>query len=344
MYNRVVITGSAGLIGSHLATRFLSLGYEVLGIDNLVGGYSSNIPNNKKYTHANIDITDSKRVKTVISSFDPSIVIHCAALAHEGLSVFSPSTITNNIFSGTISIASAAIASGAKLFINTSSMARYGDVGAPFSEHTKPSPVDPYGLAKLQAEQQLNLLAKIHSIKVVHMVPHNVCGPNQCYSDPFRNVLSIFANRISKDKPVYIYGDGLQKRSFSHVEDCVDAYIKVVELHNQINSGEVFNIGPTHGSEITITELADKVAKHYNKVSDKIYIDARPQEVKNAWVSTEKAELRLDYKTKFDVEDVVRDTVTWIKSSPNREFNYHIDLEIINDKTPITWKEKLFND
>lgn len=344
MSNRVVITGSAGLIGSNLANRLLQLGYIVAGIDNLVGGYKTNIPVDKNYKHYTSDITDYKAMYNIISSFKPSIVIHCAALAHEGLSVFSPSTITNNIFSGTIAIASAAIASGTALFINTSSMARYGNALAPFSEYTKPTPVDPYGLAKLQAEQQLNLLSKIHGMQVVHMVPHNVCGPNQCYSDPFRNVLSIFANRISKDKPVYIYGDGEQKRSFSHVQDCVDAYVTVIEEHRSIDTAEVFNIGPTHGSEITINTLADSVARHYNKRAEKIHMPERPQEVKNAWVSTNKAQKVLGYKTNHTTEDVIRDTVSWIRGSSIKDFNYHLDIEIISEDTPKTWTEKLFND
>ena len=340
----IVITGSAGLIGSNLANELLSLGYNVLGVDNLVGGYYSNIPVHNNYKHLEADILDNKLLAKEFKAFNPDTVIHCAALAHEGLSVFSPSTITNNIYSGTISIASAAISCEAKLIINTSSMARYGNAKTPFSEHTKPTPVDPYGLAKLQAEQQLNLLSRIHSIKVIHMVPHNVCGPNQCYSDPFRNVLSIFANRISKDKPVYIYGDGEQQRSFSHVNDCVDAYIKIIESHNNIDTGEVFNIGPTHGSEISINTLADIVAKNYNKTADKIYINERPQEVKNAWVTTNKAELLLDYKTNYSTEEVVRDTVNWVRSSEVRNFDYHIGLEIVNDKTPKTWTRQLFNE
>lgn len=343
MNKNIVITGSAGLIGSNLSERLLGLGYNILGVDNLVGGYATNIPVHNNYRHLSTSITNNKTLAKEFKDFSPGTVIHCAALAHEGLSVFSPSTITNNIYSGTISVASAAIAAGTKLFINTSSMARYGNAKPPFYENMRPQPVDPYGLAKLQAEQQLNLLSTIHNFKVIHIVPHNVCGPKQCYSDPFRNVLSIFANRISKDKPVYIYGDGEQKRSFSHVEDCIDAYISIIENNQSIGTKEVFNIGPTHGSEISINTLADLVGKNYNKIPEKIHVDDRPQEVKNAWVATDKAELLLNYSTKHSTEEVVRDTVNWIRSNEVRDFNYHIELEIVNDKTPKTWTKQLFN-
>lgn len=344
MSKTILITGSAGLIGSHLAHRFISMGYIVVGIDNLIGGYESNMPaGNPNFYYYRVDILDNKAVSDVFSSHSPSIVIHCAALAHEGLSVFSPKTITENIYAGTISVASASIASKVELFINTSSMARYGNASAPFTEVTVPTPIDPYGMAKLHAEEQLNLLSEIYDMKVFHVVPHNVCGPHQCYSDPFRNVMSIFANRILQGKSVYIYGDGNQQRSFSHVTDCVEAYVKLVSLNTNFKSGNVFNIGPDDGSEITINELAALVGKHFNTNTHVIRIPARPCEVVNAWVSTEKAKKELNYITKYTTEDTINDTVSWIKSSPIRDFNYHLDLEIINDKTPKTWTDKLFN-
>ena len=340
----IAITGSAGLIGSHLAHRFISMGYKVVGIDNLIGGYESNMPsNNSNFYYFKIDILNNKALKELFDSYKPEIVIHCAALAHEGLSVFSPKTIVENIYSGTVSVASAAIAAGTQLFINTSSMARYGNAKAPFTETTIPNPIDPYGMAKLHAEQQLNLLSDIHNIKVFHVVPHNVCGPHQCYSDPFRNVMSIFANRILHNKPVYIYGDGEQKRSFSHVNDCIEAFIKLIEYKDKFTSGNVFNVGPDHGSEITINKLAVLVGKHFNTNTEVIQVPSRPREVTDAWVSTDKAKTQLSYATIYSTEDTVKDTINWIKQNPVRDFNYHLDIEIINDKTPKTWTDQLFN-
>lgn len=339
----VVITGSAGLIGSHLCAKFLELGWFVVGVDNLIGGYDTNMPDHVDFVYANIDILDNQSLSALFKEYEPSLVIHCAALAHEGLSVFAPKTIVENIYAGTASVVSAAIAANTSYFINTTSMARYGEITPPFSEDMTPAPVDPYGLAKLHAEQHLNLMSDIHGIKVFHMVPHNVCGPHQCYSDPFRNVMSIFANLISKDKPVYIYGDGTQKRSFSHVKDCVDAFVTMYNKRDEINSKEVFNIGPSHGTEATIHELAERVAAHFNKAVDINFVDARPREVKNAWVSTSKAEDVLEYSADTPMEDTIRDTVSWMKTQPERDFNYHLELEIVNDKTPKTWKDKLFN-
>lgn len=340
----IVITGSAGLIGSTLAKSFLDSGYCVIGIDNLIGGYSSNMPKQSpNFVFSNTDILNNKKLKEIFTFYKPDLVIHCAALAHEGLSVFSPKTIVENIYAGTASVCSASISAKVPVLINTSSMARYGAEQTPFVENQIAKPIDPYGLAKLHAEQHLNLMHDIHGIKVFHMVPHNVCGPHQCYSDPFRNVLSIFANRVLHQKPVYIYGDGAQKRSFSHVDDCVAAYRTLYDYRDSLQSGEVFNIGPDHGSEISISKLSKLVHTYFNAEPNEIYLDERPQEVKNAWVSTEKAKLLLNYETKNSIEDVVRDTITWIKNSPSRDFNYHLDIEIVTEKTPKTWTERLFN-
>lgn len=340
----VVITGSAGLIGSHLCDRYLRLGWKVTGIDNLIGGYKENMPlNHKNFNYKHVDILDVHTLIKIMQLVQPTLIIHCAALAHEGLSVFSPKTIVENIYSGTASVCSAAIQAGAKTIINTTSMARYGEIKPPFSENQKPEPVDPYGLAKVHAEQHLNLMSEIHDIKVFHVVPHNVCGPNQCYSDPFRNVMSIFANLVMRDRPIYIYGDGSQKRSFSHVDDCVDAFVSLYDKRDSLESGETFNIGPDHGSQTTILELANRVGAYCNKNPEINFVPERPREVKNAWVATDKAEKILGYSANTSVEDTIRDTVNWIRTQPKRDFNYHLDLEIINESTPKTWTNQLFN-
>jgi UDP-glucose 4-epimerase len=345
----ILITGCAGLIGSHLSYTFLKLGFRVIGVDSLIGGYAENIPvtdnyDNPNFVFYNVDILNNKELARISKYYNPETIIHCAALAHEGLSVFSPKTIVENIYAGTASVVSAAVASGAKYFINTSSMARYGTSVPPFVEDISiPTPVDPYGLAKLHAEQHLNLISDIHGIKVFHVIPHNVCGPNQCYSDPFRNVMSIFANRIIHNKPIYIYGDGTQKRSFSHIDDCVDAFVTLYNKREEIANKEVFNIGPSDGSEITINELGNLVHLYFNKEPNILYVPERPREVKDAWVSTQKAQRVLNYTATRTIQDTVRDTTNWIKNSKRRDFNYHLDIEIVTDKTPKTWTDRLFN-
>jgi len=340
----IIISGSCGLIGSHLAKYFLNNGWEVIGIDNLIGGYETNEPNHENYISYYANILDNELLREIFKIHKPDVVIHCAALAHEGLSVFSPKTICESIYTGTVSMCSAAVSCGTvHTFINTTSMARYGDIKPPFTEDMTCNPVDPYGLAKLQAEQHLNLMSDIYGFKVYHLVPHNVAGPNQCYSDPFRNVVSIFTNLILHDKPIYIYGDGKQKRSFSHVVDCVLAIHKLIERTNSLENKSIYNIGPSDGSEITIFELAELVIDILKPEQHSIvWMPERPREVKEAWVSTRKAEIDLQYQSLKSTVDTIKDTVQWIQTQPLRDFKYHLPLEIITRNTPSTWVNQMF--
>lgn len=338
----IYITGIAGLIGSNLAKKLLELGYNIKGCDNLIEGYKTNIPNSNRLTWDKLDINDN--AKLTKSMQDCEIVIHTACLAAEGLSIFSPSLITNSIYSGTVSMASAAIQNKVKLIINLSSMASYGNangLGAPFKEDMIRTPEDPYGMAKLHAEDQLNLLSDIHGIKVFHLINHNVCGPNQVFDNAYRNVLSIFINRAINNKSIIVYGNGTQKRSFSHVNDSVDATITLMHNQDNITNKELFNIGPDDGTEITIGELAYKVFYYLDKAINIEFYPARPYEVKNAWVSTDKAKSILNYSASISIEDTIKDTINWIKKQKPVGFRHHLPIEIITEETPKTWTQKL---
>lgn len=331
---RCYITGVAGLLGSNLAKELLKKGYEVKGCDSLIGGYKSNIPH-MNWSH--IDILNNEKLSASMKGYDT--VIHCAALPYEGLSIFSPKLITESIYTGTISVASAAIANNYKLFINMSSMARYGVGNPPFKETDIVKPVDPYGLAKIHAEEALTLLSDIHGLKIYTCVPHNIVGPGQKYDDVFRNVAAIFANKILRDKKVFIYGSGEQLRSFSHIDSCIDAIYKLIKI-DKFSSGEVFNIGPQN-TEITIKELAEKIAYHCNIPLNIEYLPKRPCEVKYAYCSSEKAIKELNYNPNIkNIDEIIIDLITYIKTRGSLPFDYHLNLEIVDERTPKTWFRK----
>jgi UDP-glucose 4-epimerase len=142
---KIFITGVAGFLGSHLADRMLALGHSVVGNDNMIGGYAENVPIGVEFY--SIDCCDNVELTKIMSGCD--IVIHAAATAHEGLSVFSPDFITRNIFQASVSTISAAIQNNVKRFVYCTSMARYGNQQTPFTEDMIPAPVDPYGIAKV---------------------------------------------------------------------------------------------------------------------------------------------------------------------------------------------------
>ena len=253
---KILITGIAGFLGSNLAARLLDEGHKVLGNDNLMGGKLENVP--KDATVLTSDCCDFEAMKALCKGVD--VVIHCAATAHEGLSVFSPAFITKNNYQASVTTMTAAIAANVKRFVFCSSMARYGSNEAPFTEDMECKPQDPYAIAKVASEQTLKLLAETHGIEWNIAIPHNIVGPRQNYTDPFRNVMSIMLNRNLRGLPAYIYGDGSQVRCFSYVDDCVDGLVKLA-LDKNIKY-ETVNLGPDTG-EVTIKEFAFNYEKTY---------------------------------------------------------------------------------
>jgi UDP-glucose 4-epimerase len=331
---KIFITGIAGFLGSHLADRMIELGHEVVGNDTLIGGYRDNVPKKAKL-HV-VDCCDVESMTFYMKDVD--IVIHTAATAHEGLSVFSPSFITKNIFEASVATISAAIQNNVKRFVYCTSMARYGNQPHPFTEDMAPRPVDPYGVAKVAGEDVLKILAETHGMEWNIAVPHNIVGPRQKFDDPFRNVMSIMANRNLRGKPAIIYGDGNQTRCFSYIADCINCLEKMALDPKVV--GEIINIGPDDGT-ISIKELAVLVAKETGFEGEAIHMPDRPREVKHADCSADKARWLLQYETKTTLEKSIQETVAYIKKKGPREFDYSYPVEIINEKTPKTWKDRL---
>ena len=334
---KVLITGISGLLGSTFARYLVNKGgYEVVGIDNMIGGVEGNVPERATYIRGNIQ--DTALLTELCKDVDT--VFHTAALPYEGLSVFSPAVVTESVVFGTVSVASACIANNVRLLINCSSMARYGDQTPPFTENMQRKPVDPYGLAKTQAEEHLEMLREIHGLNFVTVVPHNVIGVGQRYYDPFRNVVGIMINRALQGKPIVIYGDGEQKRSFSNVYDCIEAVYRIMLSNRTDILGQAYNIGPDD-NEISIKQLAYKVGHYCNIYPSFNHFPDRPKEVKNAFCSSDKIRRDFNYNASISVDKTLEQMVGWIKGREPKEFEYHLPLEFTTDKTPKTWTDKL---
>jgi len=330
---KILVTGVAGFLGSHLSEKLAHLGYKVVGIDNMLGGYNDNVPKNIKFH--NMDCCDFEKVKTIMKDVD--VVYHCAATAHEGLSVFSPYEITKNNYLASVSIFSAAVNEKVQRIIFCSSMARYGDQKTPFTEKMNPKPVDPYAISKVASEEVLKNLCELNNIEWVIAVPHNIIGPRQKYDDPFRNVVSIMINRMLQGKAPIIYGDGEQTRCFSYIDDCLSCLIPMLDQKN-LNK-EIVNIGPDE-EFVTINKIAEICSNITGENQKPIYKKDRPKEVKHATCSADKARKILNYKTKISLRDGIEKTFQYIKNRGVRPFDYNINIEINNDLTPSTWKNK----
>jgi len=330
----VVVTGVAGFLGSHVADAYLAKGWQVRGIDNLLGGSVENVPAGVDFYE--LDLDDLEAITPVFVGAD--LVIHAACTAYEGLSVFSPSLVVRNTVQISVNAMTAAIRGGVPKFVYMSSMARYGDnLGVFFDETLTPKPQDPYGIAKLSAERLLQNLAEVHDVDLVILVPHNIVGARQKFDDPFRNVASIMTNRMLQGKQPIVYGDGSQQRCFSFIQDVINPILTACESEDAV--GEVINIGPDE-SPITILSLAERLAAIIGFELDPIFMPGRPQEVPIALCSSDKARRLLGYETTVSLDQGLTDLVDWIRPRV-KEFEYHLPIEIESDKTPKTWTQKL---
>lgn len=329
---RIFITGMAGFLGSHLADRLYDGGHFVSGCDNFIGGDMENVSHGKCWE---TDCTNLQGMQEALMFRRPDVLFHCAATAYEGLSVFSPSFVTRNIYEASVATFSAAIKAGVKRIVFCSSMARYGSQGYPFTEDQAPAPVDPYGIAKVAAEQTLKVLCEQHGVEYVIAIPHNIYGPRQKHDDPYRNVASIFINRMLLGKQPIIYGDGNQMRCFSYIDDVLDCLVRLMD----VPSGTVVNIGPDE-QFVTINELA-RVCADWCKIDlEPIYVPGRPCEVKYATCSADLARDILGYETKVPLRTGVGKLVEDILCRGPKEFDYAFPLEI-DEGAPNTWKEQL---
>lgn len=332
----ICVTGVAGFLGSHLAEALLKEGHIVIGIDNLVGGDIANVPKGTIFYTG--DTSNLAEMNFILGGYNVGIIYHLACTAYEGLSVFSPVLCTQNTYQNTVGILTAAIKNGVRRFIYASSMARYGDQTPPFTEDMPTAPEDPYGIAKVASETVIRKLAGTHGFEYVIAVPHNIIGTRQKYDDPFRNVASIFINRMLQNNPPIIYGDGRQTRCFSFIGDCLFSLLKMMDCP----SGEIYNIGGDEEDSVVISvnELALIIASLLGFGKEFIYLPARPMEVKHAYCSSEKIRRVFGYRTNAFLEHELLQMIKYIKERGIKPFEYHLPLEITKG-APETWTKKV---
>jgi UDP-glucose 4-epimerase len=331
----IFITGVGGFLGSNLANFYLKKNFKVSGCDNLIGGNLDNV--DKRVHFYKIDCENLEEMTKATKNVD--VICHAAAIATEGLSVFSPVMICKSNVLASTSTFTAGVINKVKRIIFCSSMARYGKTKIPYKEEQFLEPCDPYGISKVAAEKILINLSETHKFEYNIAVPHNIIGPNQKYDDPYRNVVSIMINLMLQNRRPIIYGDGEQKRSFSDVEDCIYCLDKLITDKNIIS--ETVNIGPDE-EQISINELYKKLSNKLKFNLEPLYYPERMQEVKNAYCDSTKARKLLGYNTSVSLDESLNKIVDFIMSKGAKKFDYMYKLEINNENTPETWKNKVF--
>jgi UDP-glucose 4-epimerase len=330
MSKKILVTGNAGFIGSWIADSLVEKGEEVYGIDDFSGGNLENY--SEDYKMFTIDLRIPHQVEQVIKKVRPEIVFHCAACAREGASAFQPLYVSQTNYQAFMNLIEPAIKYGLKKFIFTSSISVYGNQTPPFSEDMPKMPVDIYGVNKAAIETSIEILSDIHEFNYVILRPHNVFGLRQNLTDHFRNVVAIFMNRIMRNEPLYIYGDGEQERAFSYIEDSLPSFIQSLEVRN-----EIINVGGMH--QTSLNRLADLVCEAMG-VSVKYprkYLPQRPREVKYAYCTYEKSERVLGYKEVVGYEEGIKRMAVWAKNKGRQEWTTE-KLPLKSVKMPETWK------
>lgn len=340
-FKRILVTGAAGFMGSHLVDYLLGRGAEVYGLDDLSGGYLRNVNPKSRFTV--LDLRDKRATADYINQVKPDLIYHLAADASEGRSQFTPQECTERNYFSYLNLLIPAIKNGLRRMLLTSSMSVYGNQEPPFTEAMPPRPEDIYGISKAAMENATRILSEVHNFEYTVVRPHNVYGPRQNKADPYRNVVGIFINKLLEGKPYFIYGDGRQQRAFTYIDDCVPPMAEAAFLDKMHK--EIINIGPEE--EITIKELSDIVLEEFfPRAADRskfapIYLPERPQEVKNAFSANKKAMALLNYQPKTPLREGLRQMLVWARTIGYEKPKYLDSLELESANTPRTWKEKL---
>ncbi|ODS40541.1 MAG: Vi polysaccharide biosynthesis protein VipB/TviC, partial [Candidatus Altiarchaeales archaeon WOR_SM1_79] len=247
----ILITGGAGFIGSNIAHRLLEEYYNVKIIDNFSTGSKKNIENIiEKVEFVRGDVRDMKLLKSIMEGVD--YVLHQAAIPSVQRSINDPVSSNDANVNGTLNVLVAAKDTGVKRVVYASSSSVYGDTPTlPKKEDMVPGPKSPYAITKLTAEYYCKIFYEIYGLETVSLRYFNVFGPGQDPKSEYSAVIPKFITALLKDKQPTIYGDGLQTRDFSYIENVVDANILACKAKNA--SGKIFNIAC--GERISLNEI-----------------------------------------------------------------------------------------
>ncbi len=302
-----MVTGAAGFIGSHVAEHCIKLGFEVVGADDLSGGFRENLPTGMVFKQGSV--TDAGWVAHLWDEGDFDYVYHLAAYAAEGLSHFIRRYNYETNLIGSINLINQAVLHSVKCFVFTSSIAVYGANQTPMTEDLTPQPEDPYGISKYAIELDLAAAHRMFGLPHVIFRPHNVYGERQNIADKYRNVIGIFMNQVMCSQPMTVFGDGLQTRAFSHVDDVAPIIARSPMVPAAFQ--QVFNVGAD--TPHTVLDLARQVAGAFDVEPQIKHLPAR-KEVVHAFSSHDKARRMFDPLPAVTLADGIQRMAHWVRS------------------------------
>lgn len=314
---RVLVTGGAGFIGSHVVDRLIYEGHEVVVLDNLSGGFNRNT---EAFAEVNLDICDYPALAQVFATFKPEWVFHFAAYAAEGLSSHIKRHNYNVNLMGSMNLINLSVLHNVKCFVFASSAAIYGAKG---------QPEDSYAIAKRAVELELENSARRHGLDFITFRLHNVYGPRQSMGDRYRNVVAIFIRQILSGEEVTVFGDGSQTRQFTYIHD-IDYIISQAPLTVMRNT--IYDLGAV--TSYSILRLAYDLHAAANETVRIKYLPAR-DEVQHCF--SEHTALPLPRMTPF--EKGLAHTMDWATAEIEKETPALKSPEIEVEKgLPDAWK------
>lgn len=288
---KIIITGSSGLVGSNLTRKLIELGHEIHGLDLRTG----------------CDLNNVEQVESLFEKIYPDVVYHLAANAAEARGQISPVDMIHNNIGIFANVLKASINTRVKKFIYTSSVAVYGEANVPYKEEGPTIPKDVYGVNKLACEQILRIMANVYKFNYVIFRPHNIYGPGQNMSDPYKNVVALFMRKLSEKQPYKLYGFGKMRRAFSFVGDVVEVLVEA--LDDRFNN-KTLNVGSE--KHISIKELSDFIQKITGIKAEVEMLKGRPQEIDMFLADHTNQRKLCQYKETL-IEEGLQKTWEWVQ-------------------------------
>ncbi len=300
---KVLVTGGAGFIGSHLVEALISKGFEVHILDNLLTGSTKNV-----HPSAVIHMEDIRyeNAKNIIITEKPDIVFHLAAQADVGKSINEPNFDASVNINGTINILEASCKAGVKKVIFSSTSAVYGAIKSNvISEEHTTVPISFYGNSKLSAEFYIRLFYKLYGLPFTILRYGNVYGPRQLAKGE-GGVVAIFLDRIKNRKCLTIYGDGEQTRDYIYVKDIVNANLAAIEHGNQ----ETLNIGTS--KKTSVNQLINYLETIHSSKFDTVRVESKKGDIKHSSLDNNKAIQTLEWRPMFDLYEGLKETYEFV--------------------------------
>jgi UDP-glucose 4-epimerase len=307
---RVVVTGGAGFVGSHLATALVEGGNDTFVLDSLATGRRDNVPGGATFIEGSVD--EPSTVASVMRGAE--LVFHLGALGAVARSVDDPLTTDSVNTRGTLCVLKGASDAGVRRVVFASSSSVYGGSAViPTPESAVPVPRSPYAVTKLSGEHYCRVFAELYGIETVALRYFNVFGPRQRPDSAYAAVIPLFIDAMLNGRAPEVHGDGRQSRDFTYVADVVDANLKAAAAPAGQCSGRVFNIAP--GRPQSLLDLLDALERIIGVAAHPVFGPTRPGDIRDSCADPALARAVLNSSCDTSFSEGLERTVEWMRTS-----------------------------